>query len=136
MTKKASKTAEKTPFKETKSHQNLPCILTEVELKESSELMANANRKIKEAEARLKSATTQIKSEIAEYEGARDKHAERIMSKTEYRNVECRVEWHFSEKVKKVYRLDTGEYVQSLTMLDSEFQENLKLQTPTENPVE
>jgi hypothetical protein len=103
----------------------LPCKLTEEELTNCRDMLADAVRQKARAEENLKSAATQLKSEIAVSDGKINRYAEMINSKTEYRYVECSIEFDFKSREKKLARTDTGEIVKVVRITDGEMQEEL-----------
>ena len=111
-----------------KSIEYVSCKLTDAELKNYSELMADAVRKHSRADANLKSVTKAIKSELQTLEGQIDLYAEKINSKAEYRDVECRIEWDFKSGEKRYVRADTGEVVKTEMITEIEKQEELAVQ--------
>lgn len=105
----------------------LPCALTERELKDYSDLMADAYRNKTRAEENLKSAQTQLKSDIQGAESKMASCADKINSKTEYREVDCAVEYFFKDRQKKTVRVDTGEIVRVDPINDDEMQEKIEV---------
>lgn len=101
----------------------LPCALTEVELTQCRDMLADAVRQKARSEDNLKSVSTQLKSEIAAADAKIQRYAEMINSKTEYRDVDCRIEYNFKKREKKISRVDTGEVVKTVRINDNEMQE-------------
>lgn len=125
MTKPKTTEQKQAPDRVEKRKVYLPCALTEKELKDYSDLMADAYRNRIRAEENLKSAQTQLKSDIAVAEGKIASCADKINSKQEYRDVECTVEFNFKSREKKIVRIDTGEVVRTEPISDDELQEKM-----------
>lgn len=104
--------------------------LTPEELRECSNLMADAWRQKSRSEENLKSVSTQIKSEITAAEAKINKYAEMVNSRKEFRDVECRIEWDFTAKVKTYIRVDTNAIVKVVPISESELQEEIEITTP------
>lgn len=102
--------------------------LTPDELRECSNLMADAWRKKNQAEEKLASTSKMIKSEISEAEARISKYAEMVNARKEYRDVEVRIEWNFDAKTKTFIRVDTNAIVKTVAISDSELQEELEIQ--------
>lgn len=78
-----------------------------------------------EAEGRLKSVSTQIKSEISTIDGQMASLSEKIRSGYEYQNIECDVTMDYERGRVIVTRLDTGEIVEDRAMSADERQKSL-----------
>lgn len=78
-----------------------------------------------EAEGRLKSVSTQIKSEISTIESQMASISEKIRSGYEYRDIECDVEMDYDRGRVVVIRMDTGEIVEDRAMSVDERQKPL-----------
>jgi len=80
-----------------------------------------------DAEARLKSVATQIKSEIARIEGEMGSLSEKIRTGYEHRNVKCEKLFDYRLGSVTYTRLDSGEIYRERAMDEQERQQNLNL---------
>lgn len=103
----------------------------EDEIKDLGSNLAKAFSDHTEAEARLKSVSTQIKSEITALEGMMGSMAEKIRSGYEHRDVECKREFDYRLGTVTITRIDTGEVVEERPMDSEETQRKLELQART-----
>jgi hypothetical protein len=107
--------------------QVLPCELTRDELAEAAAKMAAAWAEKARFEDDLKSAKTQMASQIAGAEAQINLYAEKVRSKTESRKVECDVVTDYNAKTKSTVRLDTGKILSVRSLTIEELQIGLKL---------
>ncbi len=132
----------------------LKCTLTEAELRAQAEKMAQNLSQIAQYEADLKSIKKQIESDIARCQADLGSAVEKFRSGFEMRNVDCEVKKDFDTNTVRSYRLDTGEMIRerALTaeerqlmldlekkseegsLVDAEFNEEKKEETPAEQP--
>lgn len=103
----------------------LKYVFIESEKKELAEKMALRISQITEAEGNLKSASTQIKSEIAKLEAELIQAAEKFRSGFEMRKIDCRIERDYRIGCVWIWRMDTGELVRERAMSAEERQKNL-----------
>lgn len=111
--------------KEEACKEYLKCIFTEDEKKEMGSKLAQCFQECAEAEGRLKSVTTQIKSEIAFKEAEMASLAEKVRSGYEHRNVDCKKKLDYRLGTVTIARLDTGEVIREKPMDAEERQMSL-----------
>ncbi len=100
---------------------------TEDEIKELGKSLAKVFSDHSEAEARLKSVSTQIKAEITALEGAMTLSSEKIRSGYEHRNIDCKKEFDYRLGTVTITRIDTGEVVEERPMDAEEKQRKFEL---------
>lgn len=105
--------------------KNLECDLRDDELLKYSQEMAEYLSKKSGAEAQKKSFNAQIGSVIAECEEHLNLLGNKIRSKKEYRDVECRIEYDWDRKIKTWYRNDTNAFVYEDVITIDDLQEEL-----------
>ena len=111
----------------------LECILNDTEkLAYSKDLGENITLKTRSEES-LKSFQTQKKAEIAGHEAKINLLADKINTGREYREVECKIEFDWDEKVKSWVRKDTGANVKTERMSDEEISEHAQRQLSLDN---
>jgi hypothetical protein len=103
--------------------EHLKCILTELELKQTGENMAQAHLDLVSEEDGLKSVQAQFKARIAGHEATIGICANKIQSGCEYRPVDCHEEEGDTEIL--TVRDDTGEIIKRRPMTKDECQGNL-----------
>lgn len=103
--------------------ESLKCRLSRDEKLIIGQTMSDAQRKIKELEAALKSAQKQIQADITAQKAIMDGCADKINSGYEFRNVRCEVRKNRTRKTIETIRLDTYEVTQSRQMSKEEQQE-------------
>lgn len=108
---------------------------TEEEIKDLGKNLAKVFADHSEAEARLKSVSTQIKAEIATIEGTMTSLSEKIRSGHEYRDIECRKEFNYTLGKVSVFRNDTDEVIEERAMTGEERQANLDLKEKEKSDV-
>lgn len=106
----------------------LKYIFNEGEIKDLGAKLAKTFSDHNEAENRLKSVSTQIKSEITALEGMMNSMAEKIRSGYEHREIECKRELDYRLGTVTITRLDTGEVIEERPMDAEEKQRKLDLQ--------
>jgi hypothetical protein len=100
-------------------------VFSEEEMAEMAGKMAQAFSEKEAAEQRLKEIQKQIKAEIEACQTQISTLSRHYNTGHAYRNCECVVEYHFSEKQVRIYRADTGELVSSRVMKADEFQADM-----------
>lgn len=93
------------------------------ELLELGKAMGNAQNRVREKEAQLKSVTTQIKAEIASAQEELTGCAEKLRAGYEMRRTECELWKNRTEKTIDVIRLDTYKVIERRKMTIEEQQE-------------
>ncbi len=101
---------------------------TEEEVRELGAKLAKTFSDHSETENRLKSVSTQIKSEITMLEGLMASMAEKIRSGYEHRDIECKKDFNYRLGSVSITRLDTGEIIEERPMEAEEKQRKLELQ--------
>jgi len=114
-------------------NDSLKCILTDREKQELGAQMAEAVARCNEAEADLKSFSTQIKSKIAAEEAIISSCSEKIRSGYEFRRVECEKEKDYEHGIVICRRLDTYDLIKSREMAPEERQKKLPLDEEKES---
>lgn len=111
-----------------KTIRNLKCILSEIELKQAGEQMAQAYLDLEAEQDALKSSQAQFKARIAGHEAMIGLCANKIQSGCEYRNVDC----HEEEDGFSILTIrdDTGEAVDARTMTREEQQRKIPFEEP------
>lgn len=104
------------------SKEWLPCKLTQPELLAAGKKLADAMRRVAEAEARLETFKKQVQAEITAAEGEGNIARELVASEREYRNVDVEIRFDFSEGRKTIVRTDSGEVVREAAITDEERQ--------------
>lgn len=104
---------------------HLTCDLTDAEVRDYAEQLADAHRRIQREKENLKSVSAQIKSEITLAEAKANNCAEKVNSKQEFRDIECRIIYDFAKREKTTVRTDTGATVKTERIHDDELQEDL-----------
>jgi hypothetical protein len=111
----------------------LECILTNEEKLKYSFEMAEYLAKKTAAEARKKSFTAQIGSELAECEEHLSLLGNKIRTGREFRDVECSITYDWDRKVKTWTRNDTNEIVKEDIITEHELQEEAELNAKKES---
>ena len=105
-----------------KTTRSLKCILTEQELKQVAEQMAQTYTDLQSEEDGLKSVTAQFKARIAGMEANISLYANKIQNKFEFRMIDCHQEEKGSDVI--MIRDDTKEVIETRPMTKEELQEN------------
>jgi hypothetical protein len=100
--------------------RNLKCLLTDDELKVSSEEVARLVQEKNCLEADKKSYASSFKAKIDSTNAAILEQTNKIRNKYEYRNIPCRIELNFTTCRIKVIRMDTHEVIEDRLMTYSE----------------
>lgn len=107
---------------------SLPCKITDEERLEFADALADANHAVDAAMAAKASAMKQFNSEISLAVSRRDRIANIVSSRTEYREVTVEERWsHSTDKFTRT-RTDTGEVIFERRLTDEEKQ--LELVSP------
>lgn len=101
---------------------SLPCRLTDEERLDFADSLAEANQAVEAAENAKKSAMKQHNYEIQLAQTRRDKLANIVASKTEYRDVTVEERWDWKADKYTRTRTDTGEVVTERRLTDDERQ--------------
>lgn len=105
-----------------KGNHLLRYTFTKEETEEISKQMAIALLSKSEAEDRLKSVSTQIKSTITEAEAKARACAEKVRSGYEYRDIECIRIYDYDANTVRFIKEETGEVLEQRSMSPSERQ--------------
>lgn len=109
------------------SQEMLKCELTQEELLEFGESLANVQSDLKELESQLTGIKNEYKAKTTAKESEEERLGNLLRQKYEMRNVDCNVTYDFDEGTVTTTRLDSGELVGSRQMTDAELQRELKL---------
>lgn len=90
-----------------------PVKLTPEEITEHSEALAKANIDVAQTEKDLANVKKQYASKIAGFEASIQSHSMFITTKEEWRDVECQWLFNFAMGTKNLFRLDTGQVIES-----------------------
>lgn len=112
----------------------LKCMLTEAQLKEQAEKMADNLSQIAQYEADLKSIKRQIEADIAKCQSELTSAHEKYRSGFQMANIDCEVRKNFQTNTVTVIRLDTGEMIRERALTAEERQLMLELNQKEENP--
>jgi hypothetical protein len=112
----------------------LKCMLTQAQLKEQAEKMADNLSQIAQYEADLKSIKRQIEADIAKCQSELTSAHERYRSRFEMKNVDCEVRKNFETNTVTVIRTDTGEVVRERALTAEERQLMLELEKKETEP--
>jgi Trp operon repressor len=118
-----------------KTTEYLKCILTEEEKKGLADRMARAVSEIKDAEGTLKSASTQLKADIAKHTAELDQAAEQFRNGYVFRHIDCTVEKNYQNGSWSIFRMDTFEIIKERPLEAGERQRTLPLEeAPPQEP--
>jgi len=117
------KTSEKILKTETR---NLPCKLTELELRDKADELATTVQAIEGEKARQDSVKAELKARLTELESRQTRLAQVVSRREEYRDVKVIVELHENDIVKEI-RDDTAEVIQIRPARDTERQGQMPL---------
>lgn len=110
-----------------KFNQQLPCKLTDKEILDAADKMAEAERQLTETEESLKTVKAQFKAQTEQAQAEVARYANLIRSKTEFRMIECEKFMNYEAGVITETRLDTGEKLGEREMTEAEKQVQMKL---------
>ena len=96
--------------------------LTEKELLEAGQKLADALQTLVTLDNELQSFKEQIKGKVAEAEGKSSRFGSLVRQKYEYRPVTCEIARDYTAKMLTVVRTDTGEIVEERPMTRDELQ--------------
>ena len=105
--------------------ERLSCRLTETEIRERGERLADLRKQIAEVEAAKKSAAENFKAQIMSLVDDADDVTVEINTKSEFRAVEITEEKNYDKKQAYTIRLDTGETVRTRALTPQELQRPL-----------
>jgi len=115
-------TAEK-PVIRKKKVMTLKCVLTQDEILQAGQSLADAQEKIERLRDELASYKAQNKTQEAEAEAIANRNGTLVRQKYEMRSVECEVERDYQHEFITVTRLDTGAIVDHRPMNREELSE-------------
>jgi hypothetical protein len=107
--------------------QRLPCKLTQQQLDERRDKMAEQIERLATLEAAKKDAAAQAKAKIEALELELATIAYEVKTRSEIREVEVRREKDYQEGIEETIRQDTGEIVATRVMTPQERQVEFKL---------
>lgn len=102
--------------------ERLSCKLTDTEIRERGEKLADLRKQIAEIEAAKKSAAENFKSTIISLVNDADDLTDEINTKSELRDVEITEEKNYEKKQAYTIRLDTGETFRTRALTPQEMQ--------------
>ena len=107
-----------------KEFHNLKVSLTEDELLQAGEDLANAIDEVNKLEDEKKALVEDFKARIAVHEATIAVKQRLVRNKNEYRNVECELTLNYTAQKAKLVRLDTKEVVseREMTMEEKQMQ--------------
>lgn len=106
-----------------KQVMKLKCKLTDTELMECGQQIANANEKLWLLEREMESVKAQYKAKVAEQDAIVQKNCSLIGLKFEHRNVTVEVTRDYEAETVTAVRLDTGEVIETREMTEQELSE-------------
>lgn len=116
-----------------KYEEFLKCDYSPAEMAEMATDLARSNQCRGSLEQQKKQIDSQLKSQIEEQNTIIGRLSSALVSRCEWRNVECRVELDTPQKgLKRIVRIDTGEEVRVILMTDEDRQMALDLQSEAE----
>lgn len=104
----------------TNEDKTLRVPLTDKELLEAGQKVADALQSLAGLEGEMQSFKEQMNGKVAEAEGKVQRYSALVRQKYEYRDVNCEVVKNYAKKLYTVTRLDTGEVVESRNMTNDE----------------
>lgn len=107
--------------------RNLPCKLTDAELRERSDGLATTVQAIEGEKGRQDSVKAELKATMTELSSRQNRLAQVVSRREEYRDVKVRIELHENDIVNEI-REDTGETIQIRPARDTERQQKLELE--------
>lgn len=102
--------------------ERLSCRLTDTEMRERGEKLADLRKQIAEVEAAKKNAAENFKSQIITLVAVADDITDEINTKSEVREVEITEEKNYDKKQAYTIRLDTHETVRTRALTPQELQ--------------
>ncbi len=114
--------------------ERLSCKLTDTEIRERGEQLADLRKQIAEVEATKKNTAENFKSQIITLVTRADDVTEEINTKSEVRDVEVTEEKDYDKKQAYTIRLDTGESVRTRALTPQELQRPLLLDFDSQRP--
>ncbi len=105
--------------------ERLSCKLTETEIRERGEKLADLRKQIADVEAGKKNAMENFKSQLTTLIKVADDVTEEINTKSEFRDVEVTEEKDYVKKQGLTIRLDTNEIVRTRALTPQELQRPL-----------
>ena len=109
--------------------RNLPCKLTNDELRDKADELASTVQAIEGEKSRQDSVKAELKATMAELESRQTRLAQVVSRREEYRDVKVVVELHENDIVREV-REDTGEAIQTRPARDTERQQKMEFPIP------
>jgi hypothetical protein len=106
--------------------RNLPCKLTDAELRDKADQLATTVQAIEGEKGRQDSVKAELKATMTELESRQSRLAQVVSRREEYRDVKVIIEWHENDIVQEA-REDTGQIIQTRPARDTERQEKMEL---------
>lgn len=108
--------------------RNLPCRLTEEELRQRGDALAETVQELAAEESRQTDVKAQMKARLTELEAKQTRFAITISRKEEYRDIQCDLFVNADRGLVDVVRRDTSEVVETRPITDDERQRALALE--------
>lgn len=115
-----------------KETRELKCVLREDELKNYSMELARKQQDLAQADMDKKASAAAHKEKMERLASEINTVSRNVVNGYEFRSVECRWEYDWKEGVKRLYRLDTGELVDTKGISEYERQQHLELEDKEE----
>lgn len=106
--------------------RNLPCKLTDAELRDKADQLATTVQAIEGEKGRQDSVKAELKATMTELESRQSRLAQVVSRREEYRDVKVIIEWHENDIVQEA-REDTGQIIQTRPARDTERQKKMEL---------
>ncbi|RJO61081.1 MAG: hypothetical protein C4542_07285 [Dehalococcoidia bacterium] len=108
--------------------RELKCVLTDEEMKNYSMALARKQQDLAQAELEKKAAASYHKERMERLTSEINTVSRNVVNGYEFRQVECYWDYLWNDGVKRLYRTDTGEMVDSKPINEYERQQHLKLE--------
>ena len=106
--------------------RNLPCKLSDDDLRERADELATTVQAIENEEARQASVKAELKAKMTELVSRQSRLAQVVSRKEEYRDVKVLLELHTNDLLAEI-REDTGEIIRTRPAKDYELQKKLTI---------
>ena len=106
--------------------EELACDLTDRELLDYGAKLSGLHQHQNDVEARKKAAVNDFGAQLKKIAGEISLVSNNVRSKKETRTVECRLDYHWKDGKKILFRLDTGEIVRESIISDFERQQHME----------
>ena len=107
--------------------RELPCELTDVELLTHSKDLAKLNQDLVEKETRKKEVASDYAAQLSAITSTIQVESRKVATGIEYRFVECQWVPNFTEDINELFRLDTGEIIETRAITQQDRQAELEI---------